>query len=196
MIKKSNYLFENRISQHFLYNSLNSVASLCRTDPEAAAELVIEISTFMQKSLETKAPLITLKDELEHVTSYINIQKTRFSNRLEISLDIEENIDCLMPSFTLQPIVDNAIIHGVLKRRQGGTVLLSVQGAPQGVQFKITDSGVGMTTDQLTCLLDNRSSLFQIDHNLKAHGFDGLIINSKEGQGTDVSFTIPCSISP
>lgn len=196
MIKKSNYLFQKTISQHFLFNSLNSVASLCRTDPEAAADLVIEISTYLQKSLETMASLISLKEELEHVFSYINIQRTRFSNRLEIVLDIEENIDCLLPSFTLQPIIDNAILHGVLKRRQGGIVLLSVKNSPQGVQFKITDNGVGMTTDQLTRILDKSSSLFQIDHNLKAHGFNGLIINSIEGQGTDVSFAIPFSTSP
>ena len=195
MTKNSNDLFENRVSKHFLFNSLNAVASLCYTDPGAAAELVIELSTFLQKSLK-KAPLITLAEEMEHVISYINIQKTRFSNRLEITLDVEKNVNCWLPSFTLQPIVDNAIIHGVLKKRHGGTVLLSVQSSPQGIQFKVTDNGAGMNTGRLTSLLNTcnkHHSLFQVDYKLKTNGFNGLAIDSTEGRGTEVSFTIPSS---
>jgi sensor histidine kinase YesM len=199
MTKDAKDLFANQVFQHFLFNSLNSVASLCRTDPEAAAELVIEISSFLQKSLEKKPSLITLEEELEHVTSYINIQKTRFSNRLEIELHIEETVDCLLPPCTLQPLIDNAVIHGVLKKRAGGMVLLSVQSTPYGIQFRITDNGIGMNAGQLALLLDscnNIHSLFQIDCKLKANGFKGLTISSIKGQGTEVSFTIPSPVYP
>ncbi|MEQ8175637.1 MAG: histidine kinase [Syntrophomonadaceae bacterium] len=199
MTKDAKDLFENKVFQHFLFNSLNSVASLCRTDPEAAAELVIEISTFLQKSLEKKPPLITLAEELEQAASYVSIQKARFANRLEILFEIEEEVECLLPPFTLQPLIDNAVIHGVLKRRPGGIVLLSVQSTPQGVHFKITDNGVGMNSDQLALLLDscnNVHSLFQIDYKLKANGFNGLTISSVKNRGTEVSFTISSHVYP
>ncbi|MEN6389658.1 MAG: histidine kinase [Syntrophomonas sp.] len=199
MTKDAKDLFENKFFQHFLFNSLNSVASLCRTDPKAAAELVIEISTFLQKSLEKKPPLITLAEELEQAASYVSIQKARFANRLEILFEIEEEVECLLPPFTLQPIIDNAVIHGVLKRRPGGFALLSVKSTPQGIHFKVTDNGVGMNADQLSLLLDgcnNAHSLFQIDYRLKANGFNGLAISSIKGQGTEVSFTIPFHVYP
>lgn len=199
MTKDAKDLFENKVFQHFLFNSLNCVASLCHTDPEAAAELVIEISTFLQKSLEKKPPLITLAEELEYTTSYVSIQKARFADRLEIILEIEEEIECLLPPFTLQPIIDNAVIHGVLKRRPGGIVLLSVQSTPQGAHFRVTDNGVGMNAGQLALLLDscnNIHSLFQIDNKLKANGFNGLAISSIKGQRTEVSFTIPSHVYP
>ncbi len=111
-----NNSFKDRVSQHFLFNSLNSAVSLCRKDPEAAAGLILEISAYLQKSLEEKAFLIPLEEELEHVFSYINIQKARFPDRLKIELDMEEDSRYLIPAFTLQPVLDNAIRHGVLKR--------------------------------------------------------------------------------
>ncbi len=192
--KKINNLFENRVSQHFLFNSLNSVISLCRKKPEAAAELVGEISTYLQRSLEDKASLIALDEELEHVLSYINIQKARFPDRLKIVLDIEDNIQCLIPSFTLQPIVDNAIRHGVLKRKQGGTVSISIRKLPYLVQITVKDDGAGMTVDQIETLYkkcNKHHSLYKVNHTLKVIGFNGLDINSVPSKGTTVAFGIP-----
>lgn len=192
--KKMNNLFETRVSQHFLFNSLNSVVSLCRKNPEAAAELVIEISTYLQKSLEDKTPLISLDEELEHVFSYINIQKARFPDRLKIVVDIEDDIQCLMPAFTLQPIVDNAIRHGVLKRKQGGTVSISIEKLPHSVQVSVKDDGIGMTMEQIFSLTkrwNKHLSIYRVNHTLKTVGFKGLDINSVQNEGTIVAFGIP-----
>ncbi|EHQ89672.1 sensor histidine kinase [Desulfosporosinus youngiae] len=188
--------FENRVSQHFLFNSLNAVASLCRKNPEAAAELVIEISTYLQRSLEDKAPLITLDEELEHVSAYLNIQKARFAGRLNIRLNIEDNIQCLIPAFTLQPIIDNAIIHGVLKRKYGGTVSLSIKKLSHSVQVRVQDDGVGMTMEQVVSLFKGCSehehhSIGKINYTLKTVGFSNLDINAVLNEGTTVSFEIP-----
>lgn len=187
---------KNRVSQHFLFNSLNSVASLCRKNPEAAAELVIEISAYLQRSLEDKASFIALAEELEHVLSYINIQKARFQERLKISVDIDAGIQCLVPPFILQPLVDNAIRHGVLKRKQGGSVALSIKQLPDSIRITVTDNGTGMTREQLGLLLkrgNQRHSIYKIHRALKIAGGKGLVIKSVYQEGTEVMMEIPSS---
>ena len=192
--KKMNYSVESIISKHFLFNSLNSVISLCHENPEAAAELVCEISTYLQRSMENKAPLITLDEELEHVLSYINIQKVRFPDRLKITLDIEDNINCQIPAFTLQPIVDNAIRHGVLKRKQGGNVSISIKKQPNSIRITVKDDGDGMTDEQLDALCKRKNkhhSIYKVNHSLKKAGIKGLKISSYQNHGTIVIIDIP-----
>jgi len=186
--------FENRVSQHLLFNSLNSVISLCRKDPDAAADLVGEISTYLQRSLEDKAVLIPLAEELEHAISYINIQKARFPDRLKIEQDIDVNLQCLLPAFTLQPIIDNAIRHGVLKRNNGGTVSISIKKLPDFVRFSVKDDGEGMDAGQQALLFKSchsRNSLYKINNVLKKVGFKGLHVESRRTVGTLIAFEIP-----
>lgn len=186
--------FENRVSQHFLYNALNSVISLCRQNPDAAAELTGEISTYLQGSLADKPSLITLDEELAHVLSYIHIQQARFPDRLKIALDIEDGIQCLIPAFTLQPLVDNAISHGVIKKRQGGTVGLSIKKLSRSVRITVQDDGTGMTDEQLGSLFkrsNRRHSVYKINCTLKKAGSKGLEIKSACNQGTTVIMEIP-----
>jgi len=189
-----NNSFEDRVSSHFLFNSLNSVISLCRKDPEAAAALVGEISTYLQRSLADRAFLLSLDEELEHVLAYINIQKVRFSDRLRIVLDIGDNIQCSIPALTLQPIVDNAINHGVLKRKTGGTVSVSIRKLPYSVQITVSDDGVGMTGEQVGLLFkrsNKEHSLYKINHVLQTAGIKGLQIKSVLNEGTTVMIEIP-----
>lgn len=197
--KKMNNLFENRVSQHFLFNSLNSVAALCRKNPEAAAELVGEISTYLQRSLEDKPFLIALDEELEQVFAYSNIQKTRFPDRLKIVIDIEDNIQCLLPAFTIQPLVDNAVRHGILKRKHGGAVCISIKKLQHSVRISVKDDGLGMSTEQCASLFkrcNKNHSLYRVNHSLKTAGFNGLDINSVQGEGTTVTFEIPVNLQP
>jgi len=189
-----NNSLENRVSLHFLFNSLNSVAALCRKNPEAAAELVGEISTYLQRSLEDKASLIALDEELEHILSYINIQKVRFQDRLKVSMDIDDDRQCLVPPFILQPIVDNAIRHGVLKRKYGGTVSIVIKKLPHSVQITIKDDGPGMTEEQLDLLLQRSNkhhSIYKVNRVLKIAGSKGLEVKSTYNEGTIVMMEIP-----
>lgn len=189
-----NNSFEDRVSQHFLFNSLNSAVALCRKDPEAAAGLILEISTYLQKSLEDKAFLIPLEEELEHVSSYVNIQKARFPDRLKIELDLEEDSRYLIPAYTLQPLLDNAIRHGTLKKKQGGTVILSIKKLQHSVRITVQDDGAGIPARQQDTLLKSRNkqhSLYKINHRLKMIGSDGLNVHSLQDEGTTVTFDIP-----
>lgn len=193
-MKNRSNSFEDRVSQHFLFNSLNSVVSLCRKNPEAAAELVGEISTYLQKSLNNNTSLVSLDEELEHVLSYMNIQRTRFDDRLNITLDIEDNVQCLLPPFTLQPIVDNAIRHGVLKRKQGGTVSMSIKKLQHSVIITVADDGAGMTGEQLSVLFkrsNKHHSMYRVNHSLKTAGIKKLAIKSTYNKGTAVIIEIP-----
>jgi LytS/YehU family sensor histidine kinase len=186
--------FENRISRHFLFNALNAVITLCRKNPGEAAALAGDIGAYVQRSLEDKAPLIALEEELEHVLAYVNIQKARFFPRLRVALAIEEDLHCLMPAFTLQPLVDNAVRHGVLKRRRGGTVTIAVGKSAGAVVFSVADDGVGMSAAEIDGLFAGqnlRHSMGRVNQNLKKAGFGGLRISSAPGAGTKVTFAIP-----
>lgn len=196
--EKKNDTFESRISRHFLFNSLNSVMALCRKDPEAAAQLVGEISTYLQRSLEAKPPLISLDEELEQVLSYLNIQKTRFPHRLKITLDIDGGIRCAIPPFTLQPLIENAVSHGALKRKGVGTVSLSIKKLPHSLAITVQDDGPGIPEEQLNLLLksgNRHHSLYKVDRALKTAGFEGLEIRSGHDQGTVVAMEIPYNAS-
>lgn len=192
--KKRNDTFESRVSRHFLFNSLNSVIALCHKNPEAAAQLVGEISTYLQKSLEDKSPLIPLEEELEQGLAYLNIQKARFSHRLKIVLDIDDGIRCAIPPFTLQPLIENAVSHGALKRKGVSTVSLSIKKLPHSLAITVKDDGPGMTEEQLNLLLKNgnrQHSLYKVDHALKTAGFEGLEIRSGHDRGTAVAMELP-----
>jgi LytS/YehU family sensor histidine kinase len=185
--------FDNRVSRHFLFNALNAVITLCRQNP-VAADLVVDISTYLQRSLEDKEFIITLDEELEQVISYLNIQKIRFADRLTIEVEIEPGLQGSLPAFTLQPLVDNAIIHGVLKRKGGGRVNLSINRQPSCIRISVRDDGVGMTTDQLASLFkrgNQHRSLYRVNRNLKKAGFKALEIKSAPNAGTTVSLEIP-----
>jgi LytS/YehU family sensor histidine kinase len=188
------------ISRHFLFNSLNAVAALCRKDPEAAAELVGEISAYLQLSLEEKPSLIPLEEELAHLFSYLRIQQVRFPGRLKIIPDIEAGLTCRLPAFTLQPLADNAAVHGVLPQRAGGTVHISARKMASGtVRIVIQDDGVGMTPAQLSRLFKKgpqQHSLYRINQALKKAGLPVLSINSGPGQGTTVILEIPAGDTP
>jgi LytS/YehU family sensor histidine kinase len=186
--------FESRVSRHFLFNALNSVVALCRKDPEAAALLAGEIGTYLQRSLEGKPSRIALEEELEHVFAYVNIQKARFPDRLKIVTEIEEGLVCLLPAFTLQPLVDNAIRHGILKRKRGGAVGISAQKLTHSVRITVRDDGDGMTAEQLASLFKRHNrhhSLYKVNHLLKKAGCKGLTVNSVQNEGTTVALEIP-----
>jgi two-component system sensor histidine kinase LytS len=171
--------FAARISRHLLFNALNALVVLCRKDPEAAAGLAAEIGAYLRTGLKAKGRLIELDEELEHVLAYLNIQRTRFPDRLNIILEIEEGTGCLIPPFTLQAVVDNAVRHGALAGRQGGMVSLSVQKRSGTVQIMVKDDGPGMTDEQIARLL-------------QAKGLPGWEIYSSCSAGTTAVKEIPC----
>ncbi|SMC57281.1 sensor histidine kinase [Sporomusa malonica] len=192
-----------QINPHFLFNALNTIVSLCRTNPENARNLLIELSEFFRRSLKAARDFVTLKEELEHVDSYLTLEQARFGQRLTIEQDIEPSVlDVLIPTFTLQPLVENAVKHGLLSKADGGTVKICAKQTGKLIEIVVSDNGQGIPLDIQKQVLEfgfgkgAGVGLTNVNERLKAiYGpKHALMIRSMEGQGTTVILQIPIDV--
>jgi two-component system LytT family sensor kinase len=133
-----------KINPHFLYNSLNAIASLIPEDPVKAEQMVLLLARFFRYTTNAKSQyMISLEDELEMVRTYLEVEKVRFGDRLEYHIRIQEGclLQCLVPQFLLQPLVENAIKHGISKNTGRGVLSISIQGSVGKLQIAIADNG-------------------------------------------------------
>lgn len=186
-----------QIKPHFLYNTINSFIAVSYDSPEEARHLMTDFAYYLRRSFDFKNmdQFVNLSDEIELVRHYINIEKVRFEERLEVTYDICEDTDIKIPSLILQPIIENAIIHGILPQEQGGLVAVSIKKDNRMLEFKVQDNGTGMTQDRIKTILKNNVTegvgLYNINNRLyKLYG-TGLHIISIPGNGTEVSWSIP-----
>jgi two-component system, LytTR family, sensor kinase len=149
-----------QINPHFLYNTLNSIAALCREAPDKAEEVVVELSRYLRRSFDFKRldSMTTLDRELELLDAYLYIEKVRFGERLQMEYDIENGLYLSLPPLILQPLVENAVRHGLMKRAAGGTVSISIRCEGDMVVFTIADNGIGMEHNTLEQLLDENEN--------------------------------------
>ncbi|TOM13693.1 sensor histidine kinase [Vibrio parahaemolyticus] len=134
-------LLHAQVNPHFLFNALNTISAITRRDPDKARELIQNLSHFFRSNLKQNINTVTLKEELAHVNSYLSIEKARFTDRLEVEIDIDpELLDIKLPSFTLQPLVENAIKHGISNMLEGGKVKIYSEVHPQGHLITVEDN--------------------------------------------------------
>ncbi|MGF1706409.1 LytS/YhcK type 5TM receptor domain-containing protein [Enterovibrio baiacu] len=116
-------LLQAQVNPHFLFNALNTISAITRRDPDKARELIQNLSQFFRSNLKQNINTVTLREELAHVDAYLSIEKARFTDRLSVSVEIDSALlETTLPSFTLQPLVENAIKHGISTLLEGGTV--------------------------------------------------------------------------
>jgi signal transduction histidine kinase len=186
-----------QIKPHFLYNSLNTFVSISTYDIDKARSLMVEFGNYLRRSFDFKnlTQLIPLKHELEFVKAYTEIEKARFEERLEVSFALPDELEDKIPLLVLQPIVENAIIHGILPKPEGGHVRIVVGRDDRGLHIKVQDNGLGMTAAQIEGILHNKKGkgigLFNIEKRLRKLYGHGLEIKSRIGEGTEVSIFIP-----
>lgn len=147
----------NYIDQHFLFNTLNSILSLCREDSEKARKVVLELSSYLRFNFNVADECVFLHEEIECIKAYLYIQKIRFGERIKVRYDIQEDINFLIPKNSLYNLIDNAVNHGILKKNQGGTVTFIVIRNKEEISIRIQDDGVGMEENQIIQILSDES---------------------------------------
>lgn len=186
-----------QINPHFLFNAINTIVSLIRTQPDNARRLLIHLSNYFRNNLQESNNEVDLYKELENIKSYLEIEKARFGDKLNIVFDIPDKIDCTLPPLLLQPLVENAVKHGIFEKVDGGTVQIKAIDNGRETELIVEDDGIGMSEELLSSLLNDQVStgigLNNVNNRLKAmYGKEyGLIIESKIGQGTRVKMRIP-----
>jgi len=186
-----------QIKPHYIFNALNTIISISRYAPESALELLRDFGVYLQNSFnpKTENQFATLKDELEIVNVYLNIEKARFEERIEVEMELPERTDYLVPVCMLQPIVENAIVHGILGRPEGGKIFIGIDQDDKKLVFTVRDNGVGMSEERIFEVLESDDighiGLSNIHKRLKTLYKSGLTINSKLGAGTEVTWEIP-----
>jgi len=135
-----------QLQPHFLFNTLHTIGVFTRKDPEAANRILALVGDLLRRSLETvRTQEITLREELEFLKPYLEIQRTRFQDRLAVYVQVEEDVlDCIVPSLVLQPIVENAVRHGVETRAGEGTVHIRGWREGDDLVLEVEDDGVGL----------------------------------------------------
>lgn len=140
----------SQIQPHFLYNVISSIMSFCKEEPQKAVDALADFSEYLRtnmRSLSLDKPVLFEK-ELEHVETYIRLEKFRFSNRLQMKYDLGTK-DFFLPALTLQPLIENAVKHGIGQRPEGGTILLKTELSGDGIIITVSDDGVGFNTEEL-----------------------------------------------
>lgn len=187
-----------QINPHFLFNAINTIVFYCRREPETARELLLHLGQFYRNNLTGLEDLVDLDAEIKHVDSYVRIEMARFHGKLKVAYDIGPDCACLLPPLTLQPLVENAIRHGLYPKKRGGTVTVAARLESGCVRFTVEDDGVGMDSGQAARVLEydpgrKTIGLSNVNGRLRTlYGEDfGLKIDSAPGQGTRVTVIIP-----
>lgn len=180
-----------QIEPHFLFNSLNVISAYCRTDGEKARDLILNLSNYFRGTLEIEGDFSTLKKELALIKAYVAIEQARFSNRLEVRFLIDNDLlGVKFPILILQPIVENSIKHGILKKIDGGIVTILVIDNKSEVYVEISDNGVGFENADES--LSTGLGLKNINNRLKLlYGKDYALNIVSSSNGTSVNFYIP-----
>ncbi len=189
-----------QINPHFLFNTLNTIIMFSRTNPETARRLLIRLATFFRQTLKKHGHFNTLKEELEYINTYVVLEKARFREKIKIVRQIDQELlDYMVPVLTLQPLVENAIKHGITPKLEQGTVEIRAQKQGEQILFTIKDNGVGIAKDSLPRIFEygfgsnNGVGLSNVHERLKSlFGEEyGLQIESAVGEGTTINFRVP-----
>jgi len=194
-----------QISPHFIYNALTAIASFVRTDPERARELILDFAEFTRYSFRAHGEYTTLAEELRSIDRYLTIEKARFGERLQVRLQIApEVLPVGLPFLCLQPLVENAVRHGLSSKPGLGTVSITAHDAGAECTITIEDNGVGMdpgafldaTPDQPrtgTGETEPHVGLTNVDERLRAAFGEefGLVVETGPGAGTKVRMRVP-----
>ena len=185
---------QSQVNPHFLYNALNTISCVCRENPDRGRELILTLSSYYRQALENDQYMLSLHTELYHVASYLELEQARFEEKLVVELDVEDDLNCKVPSFILQPLVENAVRHGG-DRTGARHVSISAHSVEGMAEIAVADRGQGIPREVVLGLYTGQGKgvgLSNVHKRLKSiYGEDnGLKIETSEA-GSRVWFRIP-----
>lgn len=185
----------SQIKPHFLFNTLTSISSSIRTDPDNARQLIQKLSHILRRLINSRQEFISLREELEFIDAYLDIEVARFGpEKLRVVKQVAPDVlEMLVPAMLLQPLVENAVGHGVSPRIEGGTIRLMAASNAGKLSIEVSDDGVGIPHDRLPSVFTDGVGIPNTVERLKViyaddHVFD---IESEPGRGTCCRITIP-----
>src|SRR5581483_1737694 len=190
---------QNQINPHFLFNTLNSISSLVRFDPDTARELIIKLATILRRLLNSNDSFVPLQDEVEFIDNYLDIEVVRFGrDKLRVVKELDPTtLDIMVPSMLLQPLVENSIKHGLSSKIEGGSIYLRSRLEDANLMIEVEDDGVGMGSasfiEKPTGFGGNGIGMANIAERLKVLYGDKakMTIDSRQGRGTLVRLRLP-----
>jgi signal transduction histidine kinase len=185
----------SQINPHFLRNSLSVIHHLIRSEPEKARDLLLDLSDLFDHSLRA-GEFVTLRQELGHVRAYLALEQARMGERLKVEILVlgDELLDALLPTLTVQPLVENAVQHGLAPKKGGGTLLILARQVGADLELQIVDDGLGFSPAALNTGAERPSiGLSNVDHRLKLHygPRSGVGLVSSPGAGTTATLRLP-----
>jgi two-component system LytT family sensor kinase len=184
----------NQINPHFLFNTLTSISSLIRTQPETARMLITKLSGLLRRLMRSTDHFVTLREELDSIDEYLDIEVVRFGPQLKVDKQIAPpTLDVIVPSMLLQPLIENSIKHGLARKVGGGRITIRTLARDGHTLIEVVDDGLGMSEERLEHALGEGIGLSNVNERLRTiYGANyQLRLQSVPGQGTCASIEIP-----
>jgi len=185
----------SQINPHFLFNTLNTVSSLIRIDQDLARGVVLRLSKILRRLLRKHETFVPLREELDFIDDYLSIEMIRFGNdKLQFFKEVDDaSLDSFIPSMLLQPLVENAIKHGLAPRLEGGQIYFRAHLVDGKLALEIEDNGIGIAPERLSEVYGGGIGISNVNERLRLLYGDQykMDIRSQEGQGTVIHIEIP-----
>jgi len=192
---------QSKINPHFLFNALNAISSSIRLNPDTARQLIFNLSRYLRYNIELKDDeQIDIRKELYQIKDYIAIEQARFGDKLTVIYDIDDEVNCMIPSLLIQPLVENAIVHGIQPCKGKGVVTISISESGNRVRIGVRDTGNGIDPAVIARVNSNempgnKIGLLNVHHRVTLLYGEGLHIRRLE-PGTEIAFYVPNQRTP
>ncbi|RTE09508.1 ATP-binding protein [Paenibacillus whitsoniae] len=195
-VRREMDFLQAQITPHFLYNSMNALVGLSYKDVDKLRETIHHLTTYLRAKFTFvfSGERVPFEREMELVTAYLAIEQLRFGSRLAVQIEMEAGFQCMLPPLTLQPIVENAVRHGIGPISSGGTLRIAACRRDGGAEITVEDNGVGISEELLRVLQEGRAAgvgIGNVNRRLQMVCGGGLDIRSSAGKGTQIRLNIP-----
>ena len=184
----------SQINPHFLFNTLNSISSLIRMDPNRARQMIVKLSNILRRLLRKHESMARLREELEFVDDYLSIELIRFGDKLRFERDVDpQTLDMLIPSMLLQPLIENCVKHGLSNKVEGGTIRIETRLVEGRLHLRVEDDGVGIPEHKLARMLETGIGVSNVSERLKVLFGSNyrMWVDSQPGNGTRIAIEFP-----